>query len=234
MHAHGPDLWPLIGVGVLVAGFMVRLNPLAVVVAAAFSSGLAAGLAPLQVLAALGKAFNDNRYVSLIWLVTPVVGVLERAGLRDRAREAVARFRGPGGGAMTVGQLLLSYFMVRQVTAALGLTALGGQAQMVRPLIAPMAEAAGDAMADPRLTPDQRDLVRAHAAATDNVAVFFGEDIFIAFGSVLLIRGVLAGGGHEVSPLAISVWALPTAALALLIHGARLLALDRRLRRGGR
>ena len=231
MHAHGTDLLPLIGVGVLVVGFMVRLNPLAVVAAAAFATGLAAGLSPLQVLSALGKAFNDNRYVSLIWLVTPVVGVLERAGLRDRAREAVARFRRPGVGLLSVGQLLLSYFVLRQITAALGLTALGGQAQMVRPLIAPMAEAAGDAQAQPRLTPDQRDLVRAHAAASDNVAVFFGEDIFIAFGSVLLIRGVLAGGGHEVSPLSISLWALPTAGLALLIHGVRLLRLDRRLRR---
>ena len=84
MHGHPLDLLPLVGVVVLVAGFVVRLNPLAVVVAAAFASGLAASLSPLQVLAVLGKAFNDNRYVSLVWLVLPVVGVLERAGLRDR------------------------------------------------------------------------------------------------------------------------------------------------------
>ena len=234
MSPHGPDLLPLIGVAVLVIGFVVRLNPLAVVAVAAWAAGLAAGLSPLQVLGALGKAFNDNRYVSLIWLVVPVVGVLERAGLRDRARQAVARLRGPGGGPLSVGPLLLSYFVLRQITAALGMTALGGQAQMVRPLIAPMAEAAGDAMTEPGLTPDQRDLVRAHAAATDNIAVFFGEDIFIAFGSVLLIRGVLAAGGAEVSPLSISLWALPTAGLALGIHGARLLGLDRRLRRAAR
>ena len=95
------------------------------------------------------------------------------------------------------------------------------------------AEGAAEARHGP-LPERIRHRLRAMAAATDNVGLFFGEDIFIAFGSVLLIRGVLAGGGHEVSPLAISVWALPTAALALLIHGARLLALDRRLRRGGR
>ena len=233
MHGHPLDLLPLVGVVVLVAGFVVRLNPLAVVVAAAFASGLAASLSPLQVLAVLGKAFNDNRYVSLVWLVLPVVGVLERAGLRDRAREAVARVRGPDGAPLSAGRLLLAYFVLRQITAALGLTALGGQAQMVRPLIAPMAEAAAETSAGQALDPARRDLVRAHAAATDNVAVFFGEDIFLAFGSVLLIRGVLAGGGHEVSPLAISVWAIPTAALALVIHGARLVWLDRRFRRAG-
>lgn len=232
MHGQVSQLFPLVGVVVLAVGFLIRANPLAVVVAAAFAAGLSAGLMPLKILAAFGKAFNDNRYVSLIWLVVPVVGLLERAGLRDRAREAVARFRGPGGATLGAGRLLLAYFVLRQVTAALGLTALGGQAQMVRPLIAPMAEAAAEGAADAPLDADRRDLVRAHAAATDNVAVFFGEDIFIAFGSVLLIQGVLTGAGHEVAPLSISVWAIPTAVLALAIHGTRLLLLDRRLKRG--
>lgn len=36
----------------------------------------------------------------------------------------------------------MCYFVFRQVTAALGLLSLGGHAQMIRPLIAPMAEAA--------------------------------------------------------------------------------------------
>ena len=77
-------MWPLIGVGVLTLGFALRMNPLLVVVAAAFASGLAAGHTPLAVLEAFGKAFNEQRYVSLVWLVTPVIGLLERAGLRER------------------------------------------------------------------------------------------------------------------------------------------------------
>jgi uncharacterized membrane protein len=54
------------------------------VVAAAMTSGLAAGLSPVEVLAAFGKAFNDNRYVSVAWLVLPAIGVVERAGLQER------------------------------------------------------------------------------------------------------------------------------------------------------
>ena len=215
MHA---SLWPLIGVGVLVAGFAARLNPLAAVVAAAYAAGLAAGMGPLGVTRALGKAFLDNRYVAAVWLVLPVIGLLERAGLQAQARALVARVR-----AATAGRVLLGYFVVRQVTAALGLAALGGHAQMVRPLVAPMAEAA-----DGEGSPERRRHVRAHAAAADNVAVFFGEDVFLAMSSVLLIRGVLAGGGREVAPLSISAWALPTALAALVVHGVRLLLLDRR------
>ncbi|MBS0333599.1 MAG: DUF969 family protein, partial [Proteobacteria bacterium] len=41
----------LLGVGVIVVGFAIGLNPLLVVVLAAFTSGLLAHMTPLQVLA---------------------------------------------------------------------------------------------------------------------------------------------------------------------------------------
>ena len=219
----------LIGVAVLAAGFLLRLNPLLAVVLAALAAGLAAGMSPLAVLAALGHAFNQSRYVSLVWLILPVVGLLERHGLQVRARARVAALRGA-----TAGRLLVAYLALRQATAALGLTALGGHAQMVRPLVAPMAEAAGDVQASvsggAAMTPALRVRVRAFAASADNVGAFFGEDIFIAFGSVLLIRSVLQGQGVAVEPLRLSLWAIPTALVAFLVHGWRLLRLDRRIK----
>jgi uncharacterized membrane protein len=71
--------------------------------------------------------------------------------------------------------------------------------------------------------------VKAMAAATDNVGLFFGEDIFIAIASILLIQGSLAGFGIQLTPFQLSVWAIPTAICAFLIHGTRLLLLDRSL-----
>ena len=68
----------------------------------------------------------------------------------------------------------------------------------------------------------------------DNIAVFFGEDIFIAISSILLIKGFLEANGVMVEPLDLSVWAIPTAIVALLIHGMRLLLLDRTLGREAR
>jgi uncharacterized membrane protein len=79
-----------------------------------------------------------------------------------------------------------------------------------------------------------RERIRAYAAATDNIAVFFGEDIFIAFGSILLIKSTLSSNGFEVSPLRLSVWAIPTAGLAFLIHMVRMVLFDRRLGREAR
>jgi len=226
----------LLGIALVVFGFVVRANPLLVVMAAALVTGLAAAWTPgatpelmwsalLETLAQFGNAFNDNRYVSIVWLVLAAIGLLERAGLQERARIVIARVK-----AATVGRLLFIYFVVRQITAALGLTSLGGQAQMVRPLVAPMAEGAAEAKFG--TVPDrERFLIRSNAAAVDNIALFFGEDIFIAIASILLIKGFLEQNGITVEPLHLSVWAIPTAICALLIHSLRLWLLDRRLKR---
>jgi uncharacterized membrane protein len=218
----------LLGVAVVVVGFAVRLNPLLVVVLAAFVTGWAAGLTPVEVLAAFGKAFNENRFVSAAYLVLPVIGVVERAGLQERARTLIGRFRG-----VSVGPLLIVYLAFRQVTSALGLTSIAGQAQSIRPIVAPMAEGAVEARGL-ALDPKIRQHVRAMAAATDNIGLFFGEDIFIAIGSILLMVGFLASSGITIDPIHLSVWAIPTAVVAFLIHGGRLILFDRALgRRGG-
>lgn len=209
----------LLGVLVIVLGFALRFNPLLVVIAAALASGLAAGLSPVEVLAAFGKAFNTNRYVSVAWLVLPAIGVLERAGLREQARRTIQSLR-----AATPGRILLAYLALRQISAALGMTHVAGQAQTVRPLISPMAEAAAEPLDDAR-----RDAVKAMSAATDNVGLFFGEDIFLAIGSILLIVGFLDQSGITVEPLHLSMWAIPSAIAAFLVHGARLLLFDRQL-----
>lgn len=213
----------LSGIAVVVLGFLLRLNPLLVVTVAALVTGLSGGLDLLTIVAAFGKAFNDSRYVSIIWIVLPVIGLLERHGLQERARQMIG-----GVKAATVGRLLIVYLLFRQITAAIGLHSIAGHAQTVRPLVAPMTEAAAENRHGD-ISDETRDEVKAYAAATDNVGVFFGEDIFIAMSSILLIKGFLEANGVIVTPLALSVWAIPTAIVAFLIHGLRLLLLDRKL-----
>jgi uncharacterized membrane protein len=212
----------LLGIAVIAAGFLLRFNPLLVVAASALVTGLCAGIDPLHILAAFGKAFNDSRYVTAVYIVLPVIGILERYGLQARARALITNLRGA-----TTGRLLLGYLLFRQTMAALGLTSIAGHPQTVRPLIAPMAEAAAPEGTDP-------ERVRALTAATDNIGLFFGEDIFIAIGSILLMKGVLEGYGIRLEPLQLSVWAIPTAIAAFVIHGTRLLLFDRAARKATR
>jgi uncharacterized membrane protein len=214
---------PLFGIALVVVGFALRFNPLLVVAATAMITGLLGHMPFLKVLATLGHGFNDNRYVTISYIVLPVIGILERYGLQQRARVLIGRIKGA-----TVGRLLVGYLAFRQVFAALGLKDVAGHAQAVRPLVAPMAIAAAEKQHG-KLDDDMEERVKAMSAATDNVGVFFGEDIFVAIASILLIQGTLAGFGIQLTPFQLSVWAIPTAICAFLIHGTRLLLLDRKL-----
>lgn len=217
------NYWPLLGIAIVVIGFALRFNPLMVVVGAALATGVLAGFDLVAVIEAVGKAFNDNRYISVTWIILPVIGVLERYGLQQRARTVIEGMRGA-----SMGKFLIAYLAFRQITSALGMKDIGGHPQAVRPLVAPMAEAAavkihGD------LPEEARDKVKAMAAATDNIGLFFGEDIFFAIASILLIQGVFESAGYPLTPLQLSVWAIPTAICAFVIHGSRILRFDRKL-----
>jgi uncharacterized membrane protein len=115
----------LLGVGVVLLGFLIRINPLLVIAGAAFVTGWTAGLSPVAILAAFGNAFNESRYVSLVFLALPVIGLLERYGLQERARVLIARIA-----AATPGRPLFAYLALRQAFSALGLVSIGGHAQI--------------------------------------------------------------------------------------------------------
>jgi len=223
-----PDvsLWPLIGVAVIIAGFMLRISPMLVVTGAAIVTACIAGDGAIGTLNAIGAGFLKTRNLTLaIILPLAAIGLLERHGLRQHAQAWIQRFRHA-----TAGQLLIVYLAARELTAAVGLTGLAGPVQTVRPLIAPMAEGAAEARHGP-LPNRIRYRLRALAAATDNVGLFFGEDIFVAFGAVVLITTFLHEAGIAVEPLKVAFWGLPTAGAAFLIHAFRLARLDRTLAR---
>ncbi|WP_244826513.1 DUF969 domain-containing protein [Caballeronia sp. TF1N1] len=220
------NLWPLIGVAVIIVGFVLRFNPMLIVAAAAIVTGFAAHFPVERILTTIGTGFLKTRNIPLIILLPlAVIGLLERHGLRERAQTWISSIR-----AATVGRLLIVYLLVRELTAAVGLTGLGGHPQMVRPLLAPMAEGAAETRYG-KLSDAVRHKLRAYSAATDNVGLFFGEDIFVAFGAIVLMVTFLKEAGIVVEPMHVAVWGIPTAFCAFLIHGFRLWLLDRRLTR---
>ena len=222
------NYWPLLGVAIVVAGFAWRLNPALVVVVAGIASGLLAGLAAPDLLALLGRSFVSNRTLLVIVLTLPTIGLLERAGLRERAHAWILGLR-----RLTFARLLIAYLGLRQIVSMFGLTNVAGHAQTVRPLLAPMAEAAAGKI-DPALDDDERERIKALAAATDNVGLFFGEDVFIAFGAVLLIHAFFSQHGIELDPRSIAICALPTAMAAFVIHALRIAWFQRGIARAVR
>lgn len=216
------NLWPLIGIAIISLGFLLRFNPVLVVVSSGVITGLAAHMSLADILEKLGSGFLSTRNLALILLLPLVViGLLERHGLKERSQDWISNIR-----SATAGRLLIIYLFARQMTAALGLTSLGGHPQMVRPLLAPMAEGAAESKHG--LLPDTvRYRLRAMAAATDNVGVFFGEDIFVAFGAIMFMHNVIQqASGITLEPLHIALWGIPTAICAFVIHSWRLYRFD--------
>ncbi|QWA12581.1 DUF969 domain-containing protein [Sodalis ligni] len=219
------NLWPLMGILAIICGFLLRLNAELVVIIAGIITGLAAHMPVGDILEKLGSGFLATRNLAFILLIPlATIGLLERHGLKEHAQSWIAKIKNA-----TAGRLLIIYILARELTAAMGLTSLGGHPQMVRPLLAPMAEGAvenryGD------LPQRVRYRLRAMAAATDNVGLFFGEDIFVAFGAILFMHNfLLESAGIQTEPLHIALYGVPTAICAFLIHTYRLHRLDKHM-----
>ena len=99
---------PLLGIAVIVIGFVLRFNPVLVVVTAAIASGLLAGLTAADLLALLGESFVSSRMLMLFVLTLPVIGLLEHAGLplrEDRVENVeIGLVVEPEGAAVEVGR----------------------------------------------------------------------------------------------------------------------------------
>jgi uncharacterized membrane protein len=213
----------LIGILIVAIGFGLRINTLLVVMVAGIATGLAAGLSLTDILSKFGEVFITNRYMSLFILTLPVIGLLENRGLKEQAEKLILRAK-----KATTGRILLLYLFIRELSAALGLN-IGGHPQTVRPLVAPMAESAASVKLDGEVPEGLRHKIRAHAAAAENVGWFFGEDIFIATGAILLMKGFYDSVGLNVGVWDMALWGIPTAVAAFCLMWWRVHKLDREI-----
>lgn len=215
----------LLGIVIVAVGFALRFNTLLVVMAAGIVTGLVAGMSFNEIMELFGKFFVENRYMTLpIVVMVPLIGLLEKHGLQERAEILIKQAK-----AATAGRVILLYTFVRQIAIALGIR-IGGHAEAVRPLVVPMAEAAARARHG-EIPEATAQIIRANAAAGENVGNFFGEDVFIAVGAILLMRGFFEAENIEVSVWAMALWGLPTAIVASLVMVWRMRVLDRRIAR---
>ncbi|KQL54259.1 hypothetical protein AN964_12660 [Heyndrickxia shackletonii] len=215
----------LIGVALIIIGFALRLNSLVVVTVAGLVTGLIAGMPLKDIITQFGEAFTTNRYMSILIVTLPVIGLLERSGLQNQAGHLVSKIK-----AATTGRILTIYLLIREIGAALGLNSIGGHPQTVRPLIAPMAEGAAEAKYE-EVPEKEKEEIRAHAAAADNIGLFFGEDIFVAVGAILLMKGFFDQNGIKADPISMALWGIPTAIFVFIIHSIRLYLFDKKLDR---
>ena len=102
---------------------------------------------------------------------------------------------------------------------------MSGVVAMVRPLIAPMSEAA---VAQGRpISQRTLDKIRGVAASSDNIGNFFGQNLFLAAGGLLLIKGVMEQLGYTVELTDMVLYGLPTAICAYVVSVIRFFIFDK-------
>jgi len=200
----------LIGILIILVGFVLKLDTIAVILVAGISTGLVAEIGFVEILSILGEAFVKTRYMTLFFLTLPVIGILERNGLKERAASCISNMK-----SITAGKVLSLYVVIRTVAAALSLR-LGGHVQFIRPLIHPMAEGAV-VNEKGKLDEKSDEKLRGVSCAVENYGNFFGQNVFVASGGVLLVVGTLEGLGINITPYDVSKAAIPMAIASVVL-----------------
>lgn len=199
----------LIGILIIIIGFLLKLDTIAVVIIAGITTGLVSGLDFFTILSTLGEAFVKTRYMTLFLLTLSVVGILERNGLKERASKCIGEMK-----SITTGKVLTMYMIIRTLAAAFSVR-LGGHVQFIRPLIYPMAQGAGEKK-NGVLSEDKNENIKGVACAVENYGNFYGQNVFVASAGVLLVVGTLQELGVIVTPYSVSKAAIPVAVIGLI------------------
>jgi uncharacterized membrane protein len=244
---HLVDLMKLGGIVIVIVGLALRLRTTLVVVTAALVTGIAAGL-PLfsseglfqslpfltkpgqeGIINMLGRAFSDNRLMTLFIITLPAIGLAERYGLQEQSAKLIRRFS-----AATVGRLNIVYQLFRVLHGMLGVR-LNGHPSFVRPLIFPMSVGAAEAelkkSIDEELPEDTVEEIKAANSASENYGNFYGQNLSPVQPGILLVFGVLSGLGYVVSVWSLVVYAIPIATLSVILGMIQFWLLDRRYQR---
>ncbi|MGE0882497.1 MAG: 5-oxoproline transporter, DUF969 family subunit [Blastocatellales bacterium] len=236
------ELLKLIGVVIIVAGIALRLRTTLVVVIAALATGLIAGLplfshegifqhipyltkpGQMGIINTLGRAFADNRLMTLFIITLPAIGLCERFGLQEQSAALIRRIR-----AATVGRLQIIYQLFRILHGALGIR-LNGHPSFVRPLVFPMSLGAAQKASESELQPVSVERIKAANAAAENYGNFYGQNLSPVQAGILLVYGVMQGLGFAVGVWDLVWYTIPIVVASIVLGFIQFSLLDRWLK----
>ncbi len=205
-----PDIFILSGVVIIVIGFILKVDTIFTVVLAAIITGVIGKISIMDLMETLGSAFITNRYMTIFIFSLPVIGLLERNGLKKVASDAIEKIKGA-----SAGIIFSIYLVIRTIAACFGLR-LGGHVQFIRPLILPMSMGAAKNK-NKELSEKQQERIKGLAGAVENFGNFFGQNAFVAAGGVLLISGTLNELGYEVEAFSVAKYGWIMAGIIIVV-----------------
>ncbi|MEY8600180.1 DUF969 domain-containing protein [Staphylococcus shinii] len=204
----------LIGILIIILGFLFKIDTIAVILIAAVVTGLVSGLDFYSILETLGKAFVDNRLVTLFILTLPMVGLIERFGLKKQASNMIGKVK-----RVTSGRLMTIYLLIREIAGVASIR-IGGHPQFVRPLINPMVQGALKTrynLKDDEVDEADIEKIKAQTSAMENYGNFFGQNLFVSAAGVLLMVGTFQSLGIKVDAIELVLASVPIALIVLVL-----------------
>ena len=216
----------LIGIVIIVLGFALKFDVLATVLLAGLVTGIVAGMDIPHILSILGESFVSNRLMSIFLIIFPVIAIIERYGLKERAAYLIGKIKNA-----SAGKVLAIYMLVRTAASAFNVR-IGGHVQFVRPLILPMSEAAAKVSKQSDLSENEVEELKGHAAAVENFGNFFAQNCFAAASGVVLIQGTLSMY-KEVTLPSIAMASSPLMVITVVFTFLQVFLFDRKVKKAG-
>ena len=216
----------LIGIVIIVLGFALKFDVLATVLLAGLVTGIVAGMDSPHILSILGESFVSNRLMSIFLIIFPVIAIIERYGLKERAAYLIGKIKNA-----SAGKVLAIYMLVRTAASAFNVR-IGGHVQLVRPLILPMSEAAAKVSKQSDLSENEVEELKGHAAAVENFGNFFAQNCFAAASGVVLIQGTLSMY-KEVTLPSIAMASIPVMVITVAFTFVQVFLFDRKVKKAG-
>ena len=204
----------LIGIIIIILGFLLKIDTIAVILIAAVVTGLVSGLDLYAILDTLGKAFVDNRLVTLFILTLPMVGLIERFGLKKQASNMIGKVK-----QVTSGRLLTIYLIIRELAGVASIR-IGGHPQFVRALINPMVQGALRTrynLNEKEIDAKDIEKIKAQTSAMENYGNFFGQNLFVGAAGILLMVGTFQSLGIKVDAVQLVLASVPISIIVFLI-----------------
>lgn len=216
----------LIGIVIIVLCFALKFDVLATVLLAGLVTGIVAGMDIPHILSILGESFVSNRLMSIFLIIFPVIAIIERYGLKERAAYLIGKIKNA-----SAGKVLAIYMLVRTAASAFNVR-IGGHVQFVRPLILPMSEAAAKVSKQSDLSENEVEELKGHAAAVENFGNFFAQNCFAAASGVVLIQGTLSMY-KEVTLPSIAMASIPVMVITVAFTFVQVFLFDRKVKKAG-
>lgn len=204
------ELLKLLGILIVVIGFVLKLDSILIIMIAAIVTALVADMDPVTFLETLGSSFVANRSMCVFVMVMVVTGTLERNGLKQAAANLMKKFKNA-----SAGVVIAIYGVFRLVFAAFNVS-FGGVAGFVRPIVLPMATAAAKKN-DKKISEKYNENLKGMASGMENIAWFFGQVLFVGTSGMILVQSTLAGLGYDVELVDLMKVQIPVAIIAVAV-----------------